>query len=408
MFCRIAFVLFLVGTCGQITYAQENIKELPSGYLMTVAAYLSSGEGYAVRYTNKLKKEGYSAEYGFTYKKRMYFVYIHRYDSFRTAVNQINKTRTTTPFDDAWVYVYTAVNPEPTSIEEIPAPSEDLSPIEPQPIKSNTLDTSTVAIETPIPPIPPKDSVVVPVVETHPEGSRVIYLEAVRARTNEPVDINFTIIDPTREKVIGEQEGNTARWTAPPGNASHDISYSSNTFGWRKYSLNINFDHPVTDSTKSFTAMRNDTLIIRFEMSRYKRGDIETLYNVYFFNDASIMRPQSKFELKELLGMLQDNPNYTIMIHGHTNGNASGKIIKLARNDTAYFNVQSDVHIESVSSAKELSIQRALTIKRYLESQGIAASRMKIKGWGGKKMLFDENSSLASKNARVEIEIITD
>ena len=61
---------------------------------------------------------------------------------------------------------------------------------------------------------------------------------------------------------------------------------------------------------------------------------------------------------------------------------------------------------QTSGSAVELSKLRSETIKRYLVTQGIAADRLEVKGWGGKKMIHDEQHPLAHQNVRVEIEVI--
>ena len=121
--------------------AQEKIKELPSGYYMTVAAYLSTGEDYAMRYTKKLQAEGHSADYGFTYKKNMYFVYIKHYSEFKVAVSEINSTRKNTPFDDAWVYVYEAINPVVDTETKDVVKVEEIKKVENE--NTITVDTTT-------------------------------------------------------------------------------------------------------------------------------------------------------------------------------------------------------------------------------------------------------------------------
>ena len=61
---------------------------------------------------------------------------------------------------------------------------------------------------------------------------------------------------------------------------------------------------------------------------------------------------------------------------------------------------------EGMGTAKDLSRNRAEVIKDYLVSNGIEASRMEIKAWGGKRPLFDKNSANAKRNVRVEVEIL--
>jgi outer membrane protein OmpA-like peptidoglycan-associated protein len=145
------------------------------------------------------------------------------------------------------------------------------------------------------------------------------------------------------------------------------------------------------------------TLAVKFDMIRYHRGDITTLYHVYFFNDAAIMLPESKYELTSLVEMMKENPNYRIRLHGHTNGNYHGKILQLGP-DKNFFSL--DGAKQTLGSAKDLSFQRAETIKEYLVVNGIDASRVEIKAWGGKRPIYDRHSANAKKNVRVEVEIL--
>ena len=72
-------------------------------------------------------------------------------------------------------------------------------------------------------------------------------------------------------------------------------------------------------------------IVVPFELVRLQRGDIAVMYNVYFFKDAGVMRPESRYEVTSLLEMLRENPNYKIKLQGHTNGGAPGKIISMGK-----------------------------------------------------------------------------
>ncbi len=102
--------------------------------------------------------------------------------------------------------------------------------------------------------------------------------------------------------------------------------------------------------------------------------------------------------------MLQENPKYKIKIHGHTNGGAHGKIISMDKDSKNYFALQNTR--EGVGSAKKLSEERAAVIRNYLVSNGVDASRMEVKAWGGKRPIHDKHSTRANENVRVEIEIL--
>jgi outer membrane protein OmpA-like peptidoglycan-associated protein len=135
-----------------------------------------------------------------------------------------------------------------------------------------------------------------------------------------------------------------------------------------------------------------------------KKGTMEKLDYIYFYRDASVLRPESKFAIDELLNLLKENPKQVIRIHGHTNGNDPGKIIRRTEESTDFFSLKNT--IEDYGSAKELSLLRAEQIRDYLVASGIEKGRMSIKAWGGKKPLFPVDDDRAEANVRVEIEIV--
>lgn len=183
--------------------------------------------------------------------------------------------------------------------------------------------------------------------------------------------------------------------------ASGNIILACEVLGYRKLLFKLNYDNPFL--TEGVTKGDNDEAIVPFGLVRLQKGDIAVMYNVYFFKDAAIMRPESRYEINNLLSMMNENSAYKIMIHGHTNGNAAGKIITMGK--TRNFFTLTDTQ-DGRGSAKKLSEERAEVIREYLIDQGIEEGRMEIKAWGGKRPLYDKNHSLAQSNVRVEIEII--
>ncbi len=135
-----------------------------------------------------------------------------------------------------------------------------------------------------------------------------------------------------------------------------------------------------------------------------KKGEVERLDYIYFYKDAAVLRPESKYEVDRLVTIMKKNPTEKIRIHGHTNGNSPGKIIKRNNQDSDFFSL--DNTVEDYGSAKELSELRANLIREYLIANGIEKKRMEIKAWGGKKPLYDINADKAEANVRVEIEVL--
>ena len=182
------------------------------------------------------------------------------------------------------------------------------------------------------------------------------------------------------------------------------MSVICDVFGYRKAQRDLNYGDP--ESGGDIIRDSNGAVVVPFELTRLKKGDIAIMYNVYFFKDASIMRPESRFEVNSLLDMLNENPKYKIRLHGHTNGNATGKIISMGKDSDSFFAL-SDTK-EGFGSAKQLSEERASIIRDYLVKNGIPATRMEIKAWGGKKPIHDKMSPRAAENVRVEVEILED
>ena len=388
----VALTIFLFTS----TLFSQDIQELPSGYFMVVAAYKSVGEGYASRYAAELNKQGFNADYGLSYSKNMYFVYINRYDDKTTAINKINSTREDTPFKATWVYSYKAKNPSvekaatalpPVEEQEVPE-KVDEAPID-IPIHEDSI-TGNV------------DKTVIP--EVAPDLSRIILFEAREARTQEPVDVEITIFDPYKERELITMKSGETKRVEPPTNDRNMARVTTNSFGWRRDAVSFNFIEPITDSTNYFLRVSNDTLVLYFDMHRMRRGDIQTLLNVYYYPNSSIMRPVSKLQLHELLDMMVSNPSMKIKLHGHTNSNSRGAYTRLAENDTTFFKM-TNTHEETNGSAKNLSYDRANTLKEYLGHHGVSGDRIEVTGWGGKKMIYDENSVAATRNIRVEVEV---
>lgn len=137
---------------------------------------------------------------------------------------------------------------------------------------------------------------------------------------------------------------------------------------------------------------------------KMEKGEIETLDFIYFYRDAAVLRPESRFEVDRLVQVLKSNPERKIIIHGHTNGNARGPIIRLPDGSKEFFSL--DNTVDDFGSAVKLSELRALVIRDYLAANGIETARMSIKAWGGKKPLFEVDDEKAEANVRVEIEVV--
>lgn len=231
------------------------------------------------------------------------------------------------------------------------------------------------------------------------EGNRKFRFNIFNTVNNKKIKGEVDLVNDAGRKLMS-YPGNELV-TVGRADASGNIVLACEVLGYRKLLFKVNYDNPFL--TERVKRGDDDEAILDFGLVRLQKGDIAVMYNVYFFKDAAIMRPESRYELNNLLDMMRENDAYKIRIHGHTNGNAAGKIITMG-DSKSYFSL-SDTK-EGRGSAKKLSEERAEVIKGYLENEGVNADRMEIRAWGGKRPLYDKNHSLAQSNVRVEIEII--
>jgi outer membrane protein OmpA-like peptidoglycan-associated protein len=105
--------------------------------------------------------------------------------------------------------------------------------------------------------------------------------------------------------------------------------------------------------------------------------------NIYFDFDKSILRSESNVELDQIAQILQSNPTIRIRIEGHTDD----------KGDAAY-NVK-------------LSQNRANSVKTYLLSKGVDASRIESIGYGKANPSVPNSSDMNRQlNRRVEFVVI--
>ena len=345
------------------------------------------------------------ASYALNTDKNLYYVYVLRTDDREKAVEEAKHVRTEANLTDTWVYhgqildshaipdsnsnnnsITTVSVPSPGNTEEQKPPASLVSVAAPERKPDAAADHEPVRATASI---------------DEGEGKRFLF-HVFRANDGEAVEGEVDAIDVVRSRKIGSYKANMPVRISEDGNLG-DVSFICEVFGYRRVQNTINFQDPLAMDGVSQDSSQN--IVVPFEFVRLMKGDIAVMYNVYFFKDAAIMRPESNYEINSLVEMLKENPKYKIKIHGHTNGSAYGKIVYMGKSDN-FFSLSNTR--EGFGSAKELSEERAKVIRNFLISTGIEKERMAIKAWGGKKPVQHKNSAKAQENVRVEIEILED
>lgn len=368
------FVISAIALNHTTVYSQEKVIHDDKYYVVIGAFKVPKN---AMNWAEQARLEMYNAEYAWNEKRKLYYVYILSTSSKQEAVELALKMQQIPKYHDTWVYTaILSADPQKISLQDTVTTvgSAELA---------NSQQTSQTA----------------PV-----EGTKQFIFRIRSLSTTYDVkgEVDVYDADIIKGRKAASYKGNEVV-NVKPINKSGNLTVVCDIFGYRKLQIPVNFIDPKPGDG---VTIEDDKVILTFELVRLKVGDKATMYHVYFFKDAAIMRPESRNEVNALLEFLNEKPNSRILLHGHTNGNAHGKIISMGDSDD--FWGLSTENKEGVGSAVKLSEERARLIQQYLVKQGIDESRMEVKGWGGKKPVYDEDHPAAAANVRVEVEVLRD
>jgi outer membrane protein OmpA-like peptidoglycan-associated protein len=360
--------------------AFSQVQSSNEGDLFYVVIGAFANPRNAAEFTESAKKKHLEAHTTFIPSRKLHYVYIQETPDKSDAVSMAVKLQRESTFSDTWVYSSLLTDhPVAVKIDKTELVEEE----KPQ--------TETTVVKQPeVVPVKPAD------------GSKtfVFRLRSVETGENVSGDVDIFDADIIKGRKLVSYRGNDIV-NVKPINKSGNLLVVCDQFGYRKVQLPVNFNDPkIEDAVTS----ENGNIVVNFDLVRLKKGDKVVMYNVYFFNHAAIMRPESRYEVNALLDMLKEKPTSKIRIHGHANGNDFGQIITLG-DSKDYFSLSSQ-NKEGKGSATKLSEERARIIQSYLVSEGIDINRMELKAWGGKMPIYDKDHALAHANVRVEIEIL--
>jgi outer membrane protein OmpA-like peptidoglycan-associated protein len=388
-----------------VTLAASSPSSASSNYVV-IGAFRN--EANAIHFTEAARQHHFEASYLFNKVRQLHYVFVMHTEDVHKAVIEVVRLRANSEYTGAWVYHGILGD------EQVHDGVEIKTPAHAEAVASIQIPPATP--DQPAAQAPKADSMTVvkpavPVVEVRipdageasdPAARTKLFYFKIFTVNGQPHNGNVDLIDVDRQKKTSAFKGNEPV-AVKAINTSGDLRFDCQVVGYRRVTQTVNFRNPTL--AEGGITIENNQVIVPFELLRLKEGDTEILYNVYFYKDAAIMRPESKYELDGLLAMLNENMRYRIAVHGHTNGNASGRIIGPGETKN-YFSLTGSR--DGVGTAKELSQQRAELIRDYLVSEGVTADRIDVKAWGGKKPIYKTNHPQASANVRVEIEILQD
>jgi outer membrane protein OmpA-like peptidoglycan-associated protein len=137
----------------------------------------------------------------------------------------------------------------------------------------------------------------------------------------------------------------------------------------------LNLEH---DSMKGRDQYQYDFFLIPFSIDQ-----ILPFRNILFDPSSSVIGPGARPELQRLADVLIENPALSIRLEGHTD------------------------NVSKSRSSLNLARRRIKSVKNFLTSKGINASRIEMKAFGGGNPLFRHGTPEAHQaNRRVEVRVI--
>jgi outer membrane protein OmpA-like peptidoglycan-associated protein len=361
-----------------------QIDEKGNSYFVVIGAF--SIEKNATDFIQVCaSKYALNPQYKMNASRNLFYVYTIQDKYWGIPVQEAERIRKLdSKFNKTWVYYGT------------------LDAITQQPVVASTSTASI--LETPPPSLDNSVATVDSVGEVAEDPAKEVakkFLFELKAEDGTQLKAPVELIDLDQSKLAALYPSNEPVVISPINNSGR-VMVQTKVFGYRLKHIGLNLNSPLDSAG---VILNDNVYSVPIVLKPLVMGDITIMYNVFFFKDAGIMRPDSKYEVNALVAMMQEHPHRKIVIHGHTNGNYRGRILKMGPKKD-FFSTSGAV--SENGSATELSEERAKCIQEYLVANGIDKSRMTIKAWGGKKMLHDTEHPRAIENVRVEVEIVKD
>jgi outer membrane protein OmpA-like peptidoglycan-associated protein len=210
--------------------------------------------------------------------------------------------------------------------------------------------------------------------DTKPEHVLSLTGRVLNSKTLKPVDAKIEYTDLKLNKNVGEAHSD------PISGAYRIILSQNRNYGYHAvangyYAVHDNLN---IDTLKNFTEINRDIYLVPIE-----KDARVVLQNVFFYQSTPKLIETSYPELEYMLEFLKQNPNVKIELQGHTD------------------------NVGDPDKNLKLSNDRVLVVKDYFVKNGIAATRIHTKAFGGTVPVAPNNSEEnRKKNRRVEFVVI--
>jgi len=122
---------------------------------------------------------------------------------------------------------------------------------------------------------------------------------------------------------------------------------------------------------------------VKMEVNEAKVGSSFVINNLYYKSNSAELTTESYVVLEAFAEYLKENPNVSVEIQGHTD------------------------NVGAATANEALSLDRAFTVKAFLEDKGVNGKNIKAKGFGPNKPVSDNATEDGrAKNRRTEFMIL--
>jgi len=350
----ITLLTFVLVITIKAASAQNTLSEQP--YYVVVGGFVSRDN--AERFAAQLVAKNFPARYALNANHKLYYVYVELTTDSQYAKKLTHRLRVETEFKDAWIYNGV--------------------------LDGNGLMVSVLA-----------ESSRVAEPDRVPAGKRFVF-QVTNAVTNRPVDGVIQLLQSEPDAHYLTYNANEE--ITVPAPESGKLIVVCNLTGYKLAKRAFNYADP-TLSIKGASIGSEEEVIIPIKLVPMTKGDYMELEHVKFVGNSAILKPTSEPELMALASLMS-NPRCKIKLYGHTYNRADCDIVSLG-NSTEFFALDPTNNNTRRGSAKELSYERAETVKAYLVSQGIAPGRIATKGYGAALAIYEHESA----NERIEVQI---
>lgn len=388
-------IILLAALMCESAFAQDIF----SPYYVVIGGFKS--EVNAQHFCTYAHEQNLPAVYAYNEERGIFYVYVRATQTKEIAEDILTRIRQSTVFRDAWVFngvlsgsdLMAKRSVAPSRLTE---PERQPEPEPEPPVMVEAPEEKEAAVSA-----APVNESVAPKVEAPAPVGKPFMFRLLNDETGSVVNGLVRLQESDKARQFRGFKGNETVYVPAPTNRAGRWVVVCNVLGYRQSRMTVDYDK--VGEANGASVGQGDEVVIPIALKRVRKGDYVEMENVKFYNNAALFTPGSERELDELVAMMEENSDYEIRLHGHTNGDDARDIVSIGTS-TDMFNPH-NANAKTHSSSKELSALRADLVKMYLVSKGIDGARITTKGEGGKQMIFDPRGTLAGLNDRVEVEI---